>query len=72
MAVLTRREVDEGVRATLRLLSKVDSCPFFRSRFKQSKEGFNLRSKHLETNESQVDEKIFRFRSGQAVSIISE
>ena len=33
MAALTRREVDHCVRATLRLLSEVDSCPVFRSRF---------------------------------------
>ena len=31
MAVLTRRGVDDGVRATLRFLSKVDFFPFFSS-----------------------------------------
>ena len=55
MAALTQREVDHGVRATLRLLSEVDSCPVFRSRFKQSKEGFDFRSEHLKVIESQVD-----------------
>ena len=41
MAVLTRREVDNGVRATSRFLSKFDFFPFFRSWLKRSKEGSN-------------------------------
>ena len=42
MAVWTWREGDDGVRATLRFLSKVDFVPFFQSSFKRSKEGFKL------------------------------
>ena len=56
MAVLTRREVDDGVRATLRFLSKVDFLPFFQSWFKGFKKGFNSHSERLNTHESQVDE----------------
>ena len=72
MAVLTRREVDEGVRATLRFLSKAEFLPFFRSWFKRSKEGLHPHSEHLKIIESQVDELIFRFRLGRGMSIISE
>ena len=71
MAVSTRREIDHGVRVTLRFFSKVEFLPLFRSWFKQSKEGLNPCSEHLKTIESQVDEKIFRFSSGRAVSVIS-
>ena len=42
MAILTRREVDDGPRATLRFLSKVDSFPLFQSWFKGSEERFML------------------------------
>ena len=56
MAVLTRREVDDGGRTTLGFLSKVDFLPFFRSWLKQSKEGFSPHSEHLKIIESQVDE----------------
>ena len=55
MACLTRREVDDGVRATLKFLSKVDFLPYFRSWLKRSKEGSNLHSEHLKTIESQFD-----------------
>ena len=47
MAVLTRREVDDGVKAMLRLFSKVELFPFFQSWLKRSKEGFNLHSEDL-------------------------
>ena len=56
MAVLTRREVDGGVRAPLRFLSKVDLFPFFRSWFKRSKEGFDPHSEHFISTESRIDE----------------
>ena len=55
MAVLTRREVDAGVRATLRLLSEVDFFSFFRSWFNGSKEGLDPHSEQLKPIESQVD-----------------
>ena len=60
MAVLTRRKVDDAVRAKLRFLS-----PFFWSRFKRFKERFNPHSEDLKIIEFQVDEYIFRFRSGK-------
>ena len=53
------------MRATLRFLPKVDFFPFFRSWLKWSKEGFDPHSEHLETIGSQVEETIFRFRSGR-------
>ena len=56
MAVLTRREVDDGVRETLRLLLNIDFFPFFRSWLKRSKEGFDPRSEPLKVMESYVDE----------------
>ena len=65
MAVLTRREIDHSVRATLRFLSEVDSFPFFWSWFKLLKEGFNLHSEDLRIIEFQVDGKILLFRSGR-------
>ena len=65
MAVLTRREVDDGVRATLRFPSEVDFFPFFQSWFEQFKKGFNLHREHLEILESQIDWWIVRFRSGR-------
>ena len=74
MAVLTRREVDDGVRATLRFLSKVE---FFLSSGLVSN-GLKKDStppppnEDLKIIESQVDEQIFRFRLGRGVSIISE
>ena len=52
MAVLTRREVDDGVRATVRFLSKVQFFPFFRSWFKGSKEGLDPHSEHLKITKS--------------------
>ena len=55
MAVLTRREVDRGVRAPLTFPSKVDFFPFFRSWRKLSKEWFNPHSKHFETIEYHDD-----------------
>ena len=70
MVVLTRREVDHGVRATLRFLSKVDFFPFFRSWFKRSKEGLNPEQWRLKIIGSQVDGYIFCFQSGRGVSII--
>ena len=73
MAVLTRKEVDDGVRATLRFLSKVEFIPIFRYWFKRSKEGLNPHSERLKIIEPQVDEQIFRFHSERGVvSIISE
>ena len=49
MAVLIRREVDDGVRATLTFPSKVESFPFFRSWcwFKRSEEVFDPHRKNL-------------------------
>ena len=75
MAVLTQGDVVDGVKVTLRSLSKVDFFPFFRSWFKRAKEGLNPPppdSEGLKTIESQVDELIFRFRSGRGVSVIWE
>ena len=72
MAVLTRREVDQGVWVTLRFPSKVEFIPFFRSWLKRSKEELNPHSEHLIRIEPQVDEEIFRFPAGRGVSIISE
>ena len=72
MAVLTRREVDDGVRARLRLLSKVEFRPFFQCWLKGSKEEFDPYSEDLRTIDSQVDEETFRFLSGRRVSVISE
>ena len=65
MALLTRREVEDGVRGTLRSLSKLDFFSFFRSWFKRSKEGFDLHSEHLKIIESQFGEEKLRFRSGR-------
>ena len=56
MAVLTRREVDHGVSATLRFLSKVEFFPFFRTWLKQFKEGFSPHSEHLKTIDFLIDE----------------
>ena len=53
MAVLTRREVEDGVKTTLRFLSKVE---FFLSWIKRYKEGFNPHSETLDIIGSQVDE----------------
>ena len=53
MTVLTRREVDDGVRATLRFLSKIDFLPVW---VQTVEEGFNPYSEHLKILESQVDE----------------
>ena len=61
MAVLTRRELDDGVKETLKFLSKVEFFPFFRSWFERPKEEFNPYSEHFKTIEFQVDEKTFRF-----------
>ena len=69
MEVLTWREVDHGLRATLRSLSKVDFLP---SWLKRSPEGLNPHREDRKITESQVDGWIFRFRSGRGVSIISE
>ena len=41
MAVLTWRKVDHGIRATLRVLSRVNFFPFFRSWFKRPEEEFS-------------------------------
>ena len=65
MTALTRREVDDGMRATLRFLSKADFSPFFRYWLKQSKEGFNPHNEDFEAIESQIDEETFRFRLGR-------
>ena len=74
MAVLTRREVDDDVRATLRLLSKVDFFPFFRSWFKWSKERFDPHSENLKINwfSSWWINLSFPFGKGGGLSIISE
>ena len=55
MAVLTRRELDHGVRATLRFLSNLEFFPLFRSWLKRSKGGFDPHSEDLNIIESQVD-----------------
>ena len=49
MAVLTRREVEESVRATLRFASRSEFPPFFRSWLKRHKEGYNPHSEPLKT-----------------------
>ena len=49
------REVDDGVRATLRFLSEVDFFPFFRSWFKRSEEGFDPHREHRKIIQPQVD-----------------
>ena len=54
MAVLIRREVDDGVRATLRFLSKVDFSPFFRSWFKRFTGESNLKRGYFKTIEYQI------------------
>ena len=64
MAVLTRREVDDGVRATLRFPSRVDFFPFFRSWFYPHSELFKILSWWTSLS--------FSFGKGGGVSIISE
>ena len=50
---LTRREVDDGIKATLRLfLSTVEFFPFFRSWLIRSEEGFDPHSEDLKIVES--------------------
>ena len=72
MAFLTRREVDDGVRAPLRFLSKFDFFPFFRSSFERSKEELNPHSQHLEIIWISSWWINPLFRSGRGLSIISE
>ena len=56
MAVLTRGEVDDNVRATLRFLAKVDFFPCFQSWFQRPKEEIEPSQEHLKIIESQVDQ----------------
>ena len=46
------REVDDGVKATLRFLSKVDFFPFFRSWLESSKEEFDPHGEDLNITDS--------------------
>ena len=52
IAVLIRGQVDDGVRVTLRFLSKVEVFNFFRSWFKRSKKEFNVHNEYLKITES--------------------
>ena len=63
--LLTRKEVEDAVRATSRFISELKYFPFFPFWLKRCKKRFNFHDEYFKIIESYVDEQIFRFRFGR-------